>query len=712
MGPPNRLDFSYSLKNIPLPPPRTYLKSLVEKVESVVRRMRWKAHLFLTGQNDEPDDSNSDNSNFGFKSPKCPPQVEEMRGFEDDLTSLVRSIRFKEVSDPFQDKLRRDLATITSTDDIIVKADKTKNLYRMPKDQYRKLLRDNITKNYKTAPDTLLDEINSEASEIAGKMELNDRIETLAKANAFVTLKDHKPRFENDLPCRLINPAKSEMGIVSKAILDRIICVVRDATNANLWKNSACVIDWFKGIEDKDKCTFVCFDIMEFYPSITEDLLSQALTYAQQSAPIDQSEIDVIMHARKSLLFESGQPWMKREKDNAFDVTMGSFDGAEICELVGLFLLNQLPGCLGKSSVGLYRDDGLGVLKSASGSLADRTRKSIIGVFKKFGLRITIDVNLRVANFLDVTYDLSTGKYEPYRKPGDTPLYLNRQSNHPPVILENLPRAIEKRISRISADKKVFAAAAPMYSNALTASGFPGKLEYTNESAAPKKRPRRRNIIWFNPPYSRNVKTDVGAAFLRLVSKHFPKTSTLSKIFNRNTLKVGYSCLPNVGAYIRSHNRRQLEVPEAPKPCNCRIKANCPLGGQCQTKSVIYSAVVTPTEPNSTPVTYIGATEPPFKLRFANHQTSLRQERYKNATELSKHVWQLKDNGKDFSISWKILERARPYSNTSKRCGLCLAEKLRLILTRDPTTLNSRTELVSKCRHSNKFKLANFSRIT
>ena len=333
-------------------------------------------------------------------------------------------------------------------------------------------------------------------------------------------------------------------------------------------------------------------------------------------------------------------------------------------------------------------------------------------MFKKFGLRITIDVNLRVANFLDVTYDLSTGKYEPYRKPGDTPLYLNRQSNHPPVILENLPRAIEKRISSISADKKVFAAAAPMYSNALTASGFPGKLEYTNESAAPKKRPRRRNTIWFNPPYSRNVKTDVGAAFLRLVSKHFPKTSTLSKIFNRNTLKVGYSCLPNVGAYIRSHNRRQLEVPEAPKPCNCRIKANCPLGGQCQTKSVIYSAVVTPTEPNSTPVTYIGATEPPFKLRFANHQTSLRQERYKNATELSKHVWQLKDNGKDFSISWKILERARPYSNTSKRCGLCLAEKLRIILTRDPTTLNSRTELVSKCRHSNKFKLANFSRIT
>lgn len=707
MDHPSSMDLNYSLKNIPLPPARIYLKSLVEKVESVVRRMRWKAHFFLTGQTQE-----LDNSKFGFQSTKSPPQVEEMKAFEEDLTSLVRSVKFRKVSDPFQDKLQRDLASITSTDDIIVKADKTKNIYRMPKDRYRQLLRENITKNYKAAPDTLLDDINSEASKIAAKLELDDRMETLAKADAFLTLKDHKPRFKNDLPCRLINPAKPEIGMISKAILDRITDAARDATNANLWKNSASVIEWFKGIKDKDRCTFVCFDIVEFYPSITEELLRQALTYAQQFTAIDKDEIDVIMHARKSLLFENGRPWMKREKDNAFDVTMGSFDGAEICELVGLFLLNQLPNSIHKSSVGLYRDDGLGALKGASGSQADRTRKSIIDVFKKFGLRITIDVNLRVANFLDVTYNLSTGKYEPYRKPGDSPLYLNSQSNHPPVILKNLPHAIERRVSSISADSKVFATAAPLYSSALAMSGFPHKLEYVEESAPSKKRQRRRNIVWFNPPYSKNVETNVGAAFLRLINKHFPRNSPLHKIFNRNTLKVSYSCLPNVAAYIRSHNRRQLETPDTPNPCNCRVKANCPLQGQCQTKGVVYKAEVSTNEPRNHPVAYIGATEPSFKARFANHQTSLRHEKYRNATELSKYAWQLKEKGKDFSISWKILQRARPYSNIAKRCSLCLAEKTSIILAKDPGILNSRTELVSKCRHANKFKLKNFCRVT
>ena len=141
MDHPSSMDLNYSLKNIPLPPARIYLKSLVEKVESVVRRTRWKAHFFLTGQTQE-----LDNSKFGFQSTKSPPQVEEMKAFEEDLTSLVRSVKFRKVSDPFQDKLQRDLASITSTDDIIVKADKTKNIYRMPKDRYRQLLRENITK--------------------------------------------------------------------------------------------------------------------------------------------------------------------------------------------------------------------------------------------------------------------------------------------------------------------------------------------------------------------------------------------------------------------------------------------------------------------------------------------------------------------------------------------------------------------------------------
>ena len=73
------------------------------------------------------------------------------------------------------------------------------------------------------------------------------------------------------------------------------------------------------------------------------------------------------------------------------------------------------------------------------------------------------------------------------------------------------------------------------------------------------KPPRKRNIIWFNPPYSKNVKTNVAQKFLRLIDKHFPKTSKLHKIFNRNTVKVSYSCMPNVKSTISSHNNRVLK---------------------------------------------------------------------------------------------------------------------------------------------------------
>ena len=91
---------------------------------------------------------------------------------------------------------------------------------------------------------------------------------------------------------------------------------------------------------------------------------------------------------------------------------------------------------------------------------------------------MTIDVNIKVTNFLDVTFNLETGKYQPFRKPGDTPLYLNVRSNHPPVILKNLPKAIGKRLASILSDEEAFNHAAPAYNNALHASGFTEQVEY------------------------------------------------------------------------------------------------------------------------------------------------------------------------------------------------------------------------------------------
>ena len=251
-----------------------------------MHRMRWKAFFFLKGSSDKE----TDRDYYGFTSKKAPPQIEELKAFEDDLTTTIENIRFRKVNEPFQNKLKEDIRLIASSDDIIVRADKTKHVYRMSKDQYTKLLQDNVTRNYKLAPKDAFTEINLEAKNIAQKLDIADRMEILAEAEAFITLKDHKERFENDLPCRLINPAKSEIGVISKIILDRITKSVQKTTSVNLWQNTSSVIDWFNSISQKKNCSFVSFDVVDFYPSITETILEQALTFASQFTEVTNEE--------------------------------------------------------------------------------------------------------------------------------------------------------------------------------------------------------------------------------------------------------------------------------------------------------------------------------------------------------------------------------------------------------------------------------------
>ena len=106
------------------------------------------------------------------------------------------------------------------------------------------------------------------------------------------------------------------------------------------------------------------------------------------------------------LLFNNGDAWIKKD-NSSFDVTMGSYDGAEVCELVGLFILNGLGITYGKEDIGLYRDDGLAVFKNITGPQADRIRKDITRHFKTHGMNITIQTNLEIVNFLDVTFNLN-----------------------------------------------------------------------------------------------------------------------------------------------------------------------------------------------------------------------------------------------------------------------------------------------------------------
>ena len=121
-------------------------------------------------------------------------------------------------------------------------------------------------------------------------------------------------------------------------------------------------------------------------------------------------------------------------------------------------------------------------------------------------------------------------------------------------------------------------------------------------------------------------------------------------------------------------------------------------------KIYIYNAQVTT---NNATKNYIGLTEGTFKQRFSQHKATFKHRKYTNSTELSKYIWKLRDNNQDFNIKWTIISRARPYNNISKRCDLCLTEKLMIITANPNRILNKRSELISKCRHENKFYLRN-----
>ena len=120
-------------------------------------------------------------------------------------------------------------------------------------------------------------------------------------------------------------------------------------------------------------------------------------------------------------------------------------DSAEVCKLVGAFLLNNLSHVIDKTNVGLYRDDGLDVFKSHSGPESKRKRKEMIKTFNTYNLSITTETNISAVNFLDTLFDLIHDIYKPYQKPNDNPVYINKNSNHPPTVLRQLAKSIRKR---------------------------------------------------------------------------------------------------------------------------------------------------------------------------------------------------------------------------------------------------------------------------
>ena len=289
----------------------------------------------------------------------------------------------------------------------------------------------------------------------------------------------------------------------------------------------------------------------------------------------------------------------------------------------------------------------------------------------------------------------------------DPPVYVSTSSNHPAHILKTLPKSISKRLSTLSSTETQFKESLPIYENALKLAGYKNaKLKYECNSAKDtednrvgdlgtwredtganrsrnncRRGGKKQRVIWFNPPFSKGVETNMTKAFTSILQQCFPKTSGyLYTRYNPRRVKLSYSCCPNMGQilagitkrrmteYLKEEKKkagraRTLQPDQPEKECNCIEKADCPLRGKCMTgEGCVYKAEV---ESEGVTREYIGCTENDFKTRWYLHRRSFKQ-RSENQTTLSRYIWELKDKNTNYNIKWSILARAAPYFTISR----------------------------------------------
>ena len=240
------------------------------------------------------------------------------------------------------------------------------------------------------------------------------------------------------------------------------------------------------------------------------------------------------------------------------------------------------------------------------------------------------------------------------------------------------------------------------------------------------KRRRKRQIIWWNPPYSKNVKTNIGAKFLALINKCFPNDCPLGKAFNRSNLKLSYSTMPNMKQIIAAQNRKvmvevkpPIPVEDAPVPCTCNCSrrkleeiGGCPLKGKCLITNVVYQAEVVETKADGQEEVekYVGCTTD-FKTRWRHHDKSFNNQDYKHETVLSTHIWECKSRGSTWKVNWKILDRAQPFNPVTKICKLCVRERFFIIRKPHLASLNHRQEIGTFCPHVRSSLLRNIKKV-
>ena len=130
----------------------------------------------------------------------------------------------------------------------------------------------------------------------------------------------------------------------------------------------------------------------------------------------------------------------------------------------------------------------------------------------------------------------------------------------------------------------------------------------------------------------------------------------------------------------------------------------CPQDQRCLRNNILYQENITPLDENSEFKVYYGVCETTLKLRHANHKKSLKYRNRKSDTELSNEFSKIKikDNNYSANVTWEILGRHQAYNTSSKRCSICLNEKLKIAMYRKKNMLNKWTKILNKRKHRNK----------
>ena len=440
--------------------------------------------------------------------------------------------------------------------------------------------------------------------------------------------------------------------------------------------------------------------------------MNEALDWAGQYVNITPEERNVIIKSKYAFLFHNNRAWAK--KSGTFDNGQGFFDGAESTDLIGLFLLSKtqhLGLCIGK-----FRDDGLAI-SWLTPRETENAAKKLSQIYSSFGLKLEVKTNLTVVDYLDITLDLNTGLHAPYMKPNDIKNYVHKLSNHPPAVLRNIPKNINDRLCKLSSNEEIFNRAIPPYQEALVRAGYDYKLRFyqtNNTNSSKKNRTRTRKCVYWNPPFSKNVKTNLVAEFLKII-RSFPQSNVLAPMINTNKIKASYKTVPNMARQVSRKNGRVLKSGDAPPPpptCNCQRsrKPDCPIPDKCTSTNVCYGCKVI-REDNHNCETYVGQTSRMVKKRIGEHLGDARRYRpppaKQTGSRLSQHIGNLFFHNIPHSLNWSIIAQKQPFNPVANFCMLCNVEKVLILYHPELSTLNLRNELYGWCHHKERMLLLN-----